>query len=82
MANPLFNAMGGGQNNIMQMVQQFKSNPAKFFMQRKWNVPQDMMNDPNQIMQHLLSSGQVTQEQMNRAYQMAQQFGGGQQQGK
>lgn len=75
MANPLFNAMGGG-NNLVQMVQQIKSNPMQFLMQRKLNVPQNMMNDPNQIMQHLLSSGQVSQEQMNRAYQMAQQFGG------
>lgn len=82
MSNPLFSAMGGGQPNIMQMVQQIKANPMQFLMQRKLNVPQDMMNDPNAIVQHLLSSGQVSQEQVNRAYQMAQQFGSGQSRGK
>lgn len=60
--------------NIMQMLQQFKSNPAQYFMQKRWNVPQNMMNDPNAIVQHLLSTNQVSQEQVNRAYQMAQRF--------
>lgn len=62
--------------NIVQMLQQFKSNPAQYFMQKRWNVPQNMMNDPNAIVQHLLSTNQVSQEQVNRAYQMARQFGG------
>lgn len=62
--------------NIIQMLQQFKSNPAQYFMQKRWNVPQNMMNDPNAIVQHLLSTNQVSQEQVNRAYQMARQFGG------
>lgn len=70
MNNPL---MSG---NIMQILQQFKSNPMQYLMQRKLNVPQNMINDPNQIIQHLLSTKQVTQEQMNRAYQIAQQFNG------
>jgi hypothetical protein len=28
------------------------------------------MNDPNQIIQHLLNTGQVTQQQVNNAMQM------------
>jgi hypothetical protein len=38
-------------------------------LSRKYKIPQDM-NDPNQILQHLLNSGQVTQEQVNRVMQM------------
>lgn len=75
MANPLYNALGGGKPNFMQMLGQLKANPAQFLMQRKWNVPQNIMNNPNAIAQHLLSTGQISQEQMNRAYQMARQFG-------
>ena len=75
MANPFFNAMGGNQPNIMQMVQQLKSNPAQFLMQTKYKIPQNMMNDPNAIINHLVSSGQVSQEAYNRAYNMARQFG-------
>ena len=60
--------------NPMQMLQQFKSNPMQFLMQRRFNVPQNMANDPNAILNHLLSTGQVSQEQVNKAYQMAQKY--------
>lgn len=59
---------------MMAMLQQLKANPMQFILQRRFNVPQSMMNDPNAIMQHLLSSGQVSQDAYNRAYQMAQRF--------
>lgn len=61
--------------NIVQMLQQFKSNPAQMLLQRRLNVPQGMMNDPNAIINHLLKTGQVSQEQLNSAYQLAQRVG-------
>ena len=61
--------------NMMQMLQSFKANPMQFLMSRKFNVPQSMANDPNAILNHLLQTGQVNQETVNRAYQMAQRFG-------
>jgi len=75
MANPFFNAMGGNQPNMMQMVQQLKANPAQFLMQTKYKIPQNMMNDPNAMVNYLVSSGQVSQEAYNRVYNMARQFG-------
>ena len=75
MANPLFNALGGNQPNMMQMVQQLKSNPAQFLMKTKFNIPQNMMNDPNAMVNYLVQSGQVSQESYNKAYNMARQFG-------
>lgn len=74
--NPLFNALGGNQPNMMQMLQQLKANPMQFLEKSKFNIPQNMMNDPNAIINHLVSSGQVSQEAYNRAYNMARQFGG------
>lgn len=59
-------------SSIMQMVQQFRQNPMQMLLQRRMNVPQGMVNDPNAILQHLLQTGQVSQEQVNRAYQTAQ----------
>lgn len=56
------------QNNLMQMVQMFKSNPIGMISQR-YNIPQGM-NQPQDIIQHLLNTGQVTQEQVNQAMQM------------
>lgn len=61
--------------NIQQMLGQIKSNPMQFLLQRKMNVPQNMMNDPQAIINHLVQTGQVNQNQINSAYQMAQQMG-------
>ena len=60
--------------NMMQMLGQFKANPMQFLMSRKFNVPQSMANDPNAILNHLLQTGQVNQNAVNRAYQMVQRF--------
>ena len=56
-------------NNIVQMLGQLRQNPMQFLMQRKFNVPQSMANDPNAIINHLLQTRQITQEQLNAAYQ-------------
>ena len=60
---------------IMQMLPQIKANPMQFLLQRKLNIPQGMTNDPNAILNHLLQTGQISQNQVNGAYQMAQQMG-------
>lgn len=62
-------------NNPLAMLQAFKQNPMQFLMQRKMNIPQNLpMNDPQAILNHLLSTGQVSQQQINNAYQMAQRM--------
>ena len=60
-------------NQMLGMLQQMKSNPLQFLMQRRMNIPQGV-NDPQAILNHLVQTGQVSQEQVNRAYQMAQRF--------
>lgn len=60
-------------NEIFQMVNQIKANPVQFLMQRKFNIPADL-KDPNAIVNHLLQTGQVNQDAVNRAYQMAQRY--------
>lgn len=60
---------------IMQMLPQIKANPMQFLLQRKLNIPQGMTDDPNAILNHLLQTGQISQNQVNGAYQMAQQMG-------
>jgi hypothetical protein len=61
MANPM---------NIFQAISQVKSNPAML----GFNLPQGM-NNPNDIIQHLLDTKQITQSQYNTAVQRAQQLG-------
>lgn len=69
--NPLYQMMN--KNNPMAMLSQIKSNPVGFLTQRGLNIPQGM-NNPNDIIQHLMRTGQVSQEQYNKAMSMAQMF--------
>ena len=59
--NPLYNAMQqqAPSNNLLQRFQQFQ---------------QSFHGDARQQVQQLLNSGRVTQDQYNRAVQMAQQL--------
>ena len=43
----------------MQMLQQLQRNPKQFFQQAGVNVPDEIMNDPQAIVMHLLQTGQV-----------------------
>lgn len=62
------------QGNPMQMLSQLRNNPVGILRQAGFTVP-DGMNNPQQIINHLLQSGQVNQGRLNMAQQMAQRFG-------
>lgn len=57
-------------NNIFGLFNSLMSNPLQLLMQNGLNIPQNIANNPEQIIQHLLNSGQITQEQVNQAVQM------------
>ena len=60
--------------NFMQMYQQLRQNPAQMLAQR-FNLPPNMdMNNPNEILQYLLNSGQINQQQVNQANAMSRMF--------
>ena len=64
-------------NNPMQilaMLNQFRQNPMQMLAQR-FNLPQNV-NDPQEILNHLLNSGQINQQQIDQATQMKKQFFG------
>jgi hypothetical protein len=52
------------------MYQQMMQNPMQMLTQR-FNIPSNInMQDPNSIIQHLLNTGQVSQQQVNNAMNM------------
>lgn len=53
---------------LMNMYQQIKTNPIQLLSQR-FNIPNNM-NNPNDIIQHLLNTNQVSQAQVNNAMNM------------
>ena len=56
-------------NNILGMLNSLMNNPLSLLTQRGFNLPQNL-NDPQQIVQHLLNTGQIKQETVNQAMQM------------
>lgn len=60
-------------NNMMQMLQILQQNPVQFLRSRGLNVPQDL-NNPNAIIQYLMNTGQVSQQQYQQARMMAERF--------
>ena len=53
----------------MQRLQLLKQNPSGMLQQAGFNVPQGM-NNPQQIIQHLIQSGQVPQNRYTQVLQM------------
>lgn len=55
--------------NFLQMLNELKSNPVAFAAKNKYSIPQGM-TDPNQITQHLLNTGQISQDRVNKTMKM------------
>lgn len=62
MSNPLFNALGGNQPNMMSDFQKF--------------LQQMQGRNPHQEIANLLQSGKISQNQLDQAQRMAQQMMG------
>ena len=67
MANPLFQALGGGKlpgpmGNFQQMMQQFQQ------------VRQSFQGDPKAEVEKLVQSGKLSQQQLNQLQQAATAF--------
>lgn len=53
-------------NNIFALYQQFRQNPMQM-LARRFNIPNNVdMNDPNSILQHLINTNQISQQQINQ----------------
>lgn len=65
MTNQIYNTLNGNQFGPVQMMQELQ----KFMQEMKGK-------NPNQEINRLLQSGQISQQQLNQAQQMAQQFRG------
>lgn len=64
MANPLYNEINAVPNSMVN---------GQDFMSRL-NLLKSSVSDPNAMIQQMLNSGRITQEQYNSAVQQAQQI--------
>jgi hypothetical protein len=58
-----------GQQNPQQILQQIRQDPAGMLRQKGLNIPAGM-NNPQQIVQHLVSSGQIPNARLQQVLQM------------
>lgn len=64
----------GSMQGMIGQFQSFMANPVQFMVQRKLNIPQQYMNDPQGAIQYLMNTGKLSQEQYNWAVKQANQL--------
>ena len=74
----LFEQLGGKaqqpqQMTMQQALQQLQANPAGVLKQGGYNVPGNL-NNPQQIIQYLLQTGQMGNQRLQALQQMASRF--------
>lgn len=59
--------------NIFSMLQNIKANPSAVLSRAGFNIPQGM-NNPQDIVNHLMQTGQINGQRLARAQQMAKMY--------
>ncbi len=73
MANRLFRETQN--NSLMSRLQMLKENPQKFLLQSEFKIPPEYQNSPEDAVNYLVQSGQVSQDQINYVMSMASKMG-------
>lgn len=68
MANPIVNFQ-----QFMSEFQKLAANPRQYVM-KHYGIPENIASDPNAILQNLMNSGKISQNQYNAARNMASQI--------
>lgn len=65
MANPLYESLNSAPKPIDAMSQ-LRANPAQMIRQAGYNVPDEIIGNPQATVMHLIQSGQVSSPMMQR----------------
>ena len=63
-------------NEIQEKLRRLQSNPREFIRNAGANIPEEMMNDPQAMVMHLIKTGQVSGPAMQRIMPMIRMMGG------
>lgn len=67
------NDLWGSFQNFMNSFRKMMNNPQQFVISQ-FGIPQEIANDPNKIIQKMMSDGRLSQSQYNAARYTAQQI--------
>ena len=62
--------------NMQEALRQLQNNPAEFFRQAGVNMPQEIINDPQKMVMHLINSGKVSNPVLQMVMPMIKRMGG------
>ena len=62
--------------NVQTALRKLQDNPKEFLKKVGVSVPDELMNDPQAIVMHLIQTGQVRNPMVDRIMPMIQQMGG------
>ena len=62
--------------NMQEALRRLQSDPRSFLQQAGMNVPEELMNNPQAIVKHLINTNQVGGQMMQRVMPMIRQMGG------
>ena len=62
--------------NMQEALNKIQSNPQEFFKQAGVNVPQEIVNNPQAVVMHLINTNQVGGPMLQRIMPMIRQMTG------
>ena len=62
--------------NVQDALRRLQSNPREFLQKAGMKVPDELMNDPQAIVTHLVNTNQVGGQMLQRVMPMIRQMGG------
>ena len=71
-----FNMFGAQGNRMQQMMQQLQQDPRSMIQKAGVQIPEEMIGNPQEMVMHLINSGQVSSPMMQRIMPMIQQMKG------
>lgn len=77
----MFDRLGKKQDQVQaphtnprNILADFKNDPKSFFQERNLDVPDNLLDNPGAIIQHLIQSGQLPQSRLGMAQQQLMQM--------
>ena len=62
--------------NVQDALRRLQSNPKEFLQKAGMNVPDELMNDPQAIVTHLVNTNQVGGQMLQRVMPLIRHMGG------
>ena len=71
----IFDRLNGGMPNQLQQLQQLQKDPLGMAKQAGYQIPENLANNPQAMVQHLIQTGQVSNPMLQKIMPLMQRLG-------